>query len=47
MATPPTDKELADYRAALAALMARCLERIRVMEIPDEVEPLQEWQANE
>jgi hypothetical protein len=50
---PPTDideehlQELADYRAALAALMARCLERIRSMEVPDEVGPLQEWQAND
>lgn len=47
MAMPPTDKELADYRAALAALMARCLERLGSMEIPDEVEPLQEWRADD
>ena len=41
--TPPSEQELAEYRAALAELMARCLERIRSTRLPDDAEPLQDW----
>ena len=43
----PTEQEIADYRAALAELMKRCLERIRSMEIPADAQPLQRWVADE
>jgi hypothetical protein len=43
----PTEQEIAEYRAALEALMARCLERIRSVEIPQQVEPLQGWSPDE
>ena len=38
----PTERELADYRATVGALMARCLERIRGMDIPIDAPPQQE-----
>jgi hypothetical protein len=44
---PPSEQEIADYRAALAELMARCLERIRSLEIPADAEPLQGWAPDE
>lgn len=37
----PTEQEIAQYRAALAELMKRCLERIRSMEVPADAPPLQ------
>lgn len=43
----PSEKDLAEYRAALAELMARCLERIRSMPLPDDAQPLQEWAPDE
>jgi len=43
----PTDREIAEYRAALAELMKRCLERIRGMEIPADTPPLQGWAPDE
>jgi hypothetical protein len=43
----PTEQEIAEYRAALAELMARCLERIRSMEIAPHTEPLQGWAPDE
>ena len=44
---PPTEQEVAQYRAALAELMARCLERIRSTPLPDDAEPLEEWAPDE
>jgi hypothetical protein len=38
--TKPSEQELAEYRAALAALMERCLKRIRKVKIPPETPPL-------
>jgi len=37
----PTERELADYRAAVGALMARCLERIRSVDVPMDASPQQ------
>jgi hypothetical protein len=34
------EQELAEYRAMLAELMQRCLESIRAVKVPDDVEPL-------
>jgi hypothetical protein len=44
---PPSEQEVAEYRAALAELMARCLERIRSMQLPEDAEPLQAWVPDE
>lgn len=44
---PPTEQEVAQYRAELAELMARCLKRICRMPLPEDAEPLQEWAPDE
>lgn len=36
----PTAQELADYQAALAQLMARCLESVRAADLPMDAEPV-------
>ena len=38
---------LAQYRAALASLMQRCVERVRSVDLPIDAEPLQAWSADE
>lgn len=43
----PGDQELADYRAALAALMERCLDRVRRVDLPQDTEPLQHWSTDD
>lgn len=43
----PTEQEVAEYRAAIAELMKRCLERIGSMEIADDALPLQGWAPDE
>lgn len=43
----PTEHEVAEYRAALAELVKRCLERIRSMDIPADAPPLQGWLPDE
>ncbi|HEX7052854.1 MAG TPA: hypothetical protein VF211_02825 [Burkholderiales bacterium] len=43
----PSEEELARYRAALAELMARCLERVRAFPLPDDAEPLEPWRPHE
>jgi hypothetical protein len=40
--TAPSEQQVAEYRAALAQLMRRCLERIRAMPVPADTPPQQE-----
>jgi hypothetical protein len=43
----PTEQELAQYREMLAELMQRCLDGIRAVELPDDIEPLADWSPHE
>ena len=43
----PAPEEIDAYRAALASLMERCLERIRRTPIPFEAEPLESWRTDD
>jgi len=38
---PPTEREIAEYRQTLDALMARCLASVRNADVPAEALPLQ------
>jgi len=39
----PTEEALAEYRAALDRLMARCLERLAGVALAPNAEPLETW----
>jgi len=43
----PSEEALAEYRATLDRLMARCLERLAGVALAPEAEPLETWRADD
>ena len=44
--SPATREQIAAYRAGVARLLARCLERITAWPVADDVEPLPQWRPH-